>query len=336
MVTEILLPQRGMGMKEATIVHWYVKEGDYVEQGTKLVDFEFSKATDEIVSPVSGFVTEIRYEENEEVEVGEILALLSSEAETTVPEIKKETGDEPQKIQEPVAQASGVASLLEMTRIRQMTADKMLLSVQNTAQLTLQADADVTETVKRREALKLETGVTYTDILVSVVAQTIKKHPKFSTIWEDGKLFQSSQVNIGVAVDIEDGLVVPVVFDADQKSLQEIHRLVSELAEKARTGGLTSADLSGGVFTITNLGKSRVDHFTPILNPPETGILGIGRIAKRALVVQDEIAIRSVMGLSLTFDHRVVDGSSCRCFPGRYLRCLGEPRFLRIASSLTS
>jgi pyruvate dehydrogenase E2 component (dihydrolipoamide acetyltransferase) len=324
MAIEIFLPQRGMGMSEATVVSWHIKEGDHVEEGDKLVDVESSKATDEIASPVSGIVTKIFYQENDEVEVGAILALV-----TPLDEMGSMPGGE-EKVDggvEPVRAASTRMENKEMTRVRQLTAQRMWESLQKSAQLTLFADVDMTETVSKREALKSETGLTYTDILIKVVADTLGRHPEINSYWKDGRIFPFEQINIGIAVDMDDGLVVPVIKNAGQKSLQEIHILFTKLVEKARQGTLVSEDISDGTFTVSNLGKYRVDHFTPILNPPETGILGVGRITKKALVVHDEIAIRSVMGLSLTFDHRVVDGVPAAAFLEEICSILEESAF---------
>jgi len=128
-----------------------------------------------------------------------------------------------------------------------------------------------------------------------------------STLEKDQiKIFED--VNVGVAVATEAGLVVPVIHNADRKSLKEVSSALKELVEKAREGKLTREKLSGGTFTVTNLGMFGVDVFTPIINPPETAILGVGRIVEKPVVVGKEIVVKPVMHLSLSFDHRVVDG----------------------------
>lgn len=309
MDVEVLLPQRGMGMKEATIVHWHVKVGDAVNEGDKLVDVESSKASDEILAPVSGVVTRIEYQEDEEAEVGEVLAVISSGGAVQAPDTNLIAPAVPSRIDEkpPVHEA-------QLSQYRRVTADRMYSSLQTTAQLTLHTSVDVSETVRRREILKASSGITYTDIFIRLTANALKKHPIFCAAWQDDRLVYNLSANVGLAVDTEDGLVVPVIKNADQKSLQEIHELAARLIEKAGHNTLTTEDLSGGVFTLTNLGKTYVDHFTPILNPPETGILGIGRIRKQVIPVGDEIVVHPVLGLSLTFDHRVVDGKPAAAF----------------------
>ncbi len=311
MDVEVLLPQRGMGMKEATIVHWHVKEGDAVQEGDNLVDIESSKAADEILAPSSGIVSRINFDEDEEVEVGEILAVITpfEAGESPSPErgvVEAKTDNPPE--QEPVETEPAVSHL------RRVTAERMHFSLQSSAQLTLQTSVDILETVKRRELLKAEAGITYTDILIRITAGALLKHPAFCMSWEDDRLIRRSAINIGVAIDTADGLVVPVIKHADQKSLIEIHAKVAELVDKANQGKLNTDDLSGGTFTVTNLGKSCVDYFTPILNPPEAGILGVGRISDHVVPDGDEIRIRPQLGLSLTFDHRVVDGKPAAVF----------------------
>ena len=325
MATEVLLPQRGMGMSEATIVAWYVEEGDRVKEGDLLLEVESSKATEDINSPSSGIVTEIRFQTGEEVEVGTVLAIISfadEVADEVVVEREKEPGSQPTAGSLPTLGGS-----VPLTRIRRLTAERMRQSLQNTAQLTLQTEVDVTAAVERREVLKEEAGTTYTDILVAVVAQALRDHPAVNGTWTDEGIRLSEQINVGVAVALEEGLIVPVVKDADQKALSQIHQEVAALVDKARNGKLSTEELSGGTFTITNLGMYRVDHFTPIVNPPETAILGVGRIVKKPAVFEDQISIRSLMGLSLTFDHRVVDGAPAAAFLDDICAVLEEAAF---------
>jgi len=137
-----------------------------------------------------------------------------------------------------------------------------------------------------------------------------------------------ADVNVGVAVATEKGLVVPVVRNADKKEVREISLALKELVEKAREGKLAREEISGGTFTITNLGMFGVDMFTPIINPPETAILGVGRLVERPVVVDKDIVIKPVMQLSLSFDHRVVDGVPAAQFLQRVKQVLESPESL--------
>lgn len=313
MATEVRLPQRGMGMSEAIIVEWHVAEGDYVDEGDILVEYESSKVTEEIFAPASGVVSRILYEIDDEVEVGEVLAVIAGadgeiEADTAA-ETDADTGTDADG--EP---ADADSDTIAVTGIRRRTAKRMMESLQNTAQLTLETEIDVTATVEKREALKAGTGITYTDILVKIVADVLCDHPLLNAVWNDDTITLPADINIGVAVALEDGLIVPVVHNADAKSLAEIHHEVADMADRARDDALSAEELADGTFTITNLGMYRIDHFTPIINPPQTGILGVGRIRSTPAEHDGEIALRSMLGLSLTFDHRVVDGAPAAAF----------------------
>ena len=227
------------------------------------------------------------------------------------------------------------AQVIPVTGIRQIIAERMSLSTQTTASVTLNTEVDVTELIELRTWLnqklsEKDVTLTYTDLLVKVVAHALREHPRInSTLAEDG-IHLIDQINIGVAVALEDGLVVPVLTNADQKGLSVISRETKEIAEKARNNQLNPADLRGGTFTLTNLGMFGIDTFTPIINPPECAILGVGRIVKKPVVHEDEIKIRSMMGFSLSFDHRIVDGAPAAQFLQTVTTYINEPYLLLV------
>ena len=209
--------------------------------------------------------------------------------------------------------------VIPMGGIREIIAERMSMSVQTNASVTLHTEVDATGFVELRGMLndKLqarEVNLTYTDLLVKVVANALREHPRLNATLTDEGIHLLPEVNIGVAVALEDGLVVPVVRNADKERLSEISEQVRDFAERARSNQLTPGELQGGTFTITNLGNFGIDAFTPIINPPESGILGVGRILKKPVVHNDEIVVRSMLTLSLTFDHRVVDGAPAAQF----------------------
>ncbi len=211
------------------------------------------------------------------------------------------------------------AEVIAMEGIRGIIAERMTLSTQTNASVTLHTEVDATGLVELRGMLneKLQTrevSITYTDLLVKVVANALREHPRLNATLTDEGIHLLPKINIGVAVALEDGLVVPVVRNADKERLSEISTQVKDFAERARRNQLTPGELQGGTFTITNLGNFGIDAFTPIINPPESAILGVGRILKKPIVHNDEIAIRSLLTLSLTFDHRVVDGAPAAQF----------------------
>ncbi len=224
------------------------------------------------------------------------------------------------EIPEHVFQAEPSASeVIELSGIRKIIAERMTMSLQTNASVTLHTEVDATSLVELRnlfneELQRIETSLTYTDLLVKIVAIALGEHSRLNATLTDEGIQLLADINIGVAVALEDGLVVPVVRNADKSGLSDISEQIKVLAEKARSNQLTPGELQGGTFTITNLGNYGIDAFTPIINPPETGILGVGRIIKKPIVHNDEIVIRNMLSLSLTFDHRVVDGAPAAQF----------------------
>ena len=225
--------------------------------------------------------------------------------------------------------------VISMSGIREIIAERMTLSVQTNASVTLHTEVDATAFVELRRMLndKLqarEVSLTYTDLLVKVVANALGEHPRLNATLTDEGIHLLSEINIGVAVALEDGLVVPVVRNADKERLSEISAQVRGFAERARSNQLTPGELQGGTFTITNLGNFGIDAFTPIINPPESAILGVGRILKKPIVHDDEIAIRSMLTLSLTFDHRVIDGAPAAQFLQTVAGYIQDPYLLLV------
>jgi pyruvate dehydrogenase E2 component (dihydrolipoamide acetyltransferase) len=201
-----------------------------------------------------------------------------------------------------------------MRGMRKTIAERMHQSLRDTAQLTITSEADVTPATELRERLKREFDFTYTDLLIQAASRALLKHPRMNSKLEGNAIVASSEANIGIAVSLDDGLIVPVIRDVASKSLREIAALSKEAGEKARGGKLKLEDISGGTFTITNLGTYGVDAFTPILNTGETGILGVGRIVEKPAIYRGEMTRRAMMTLSLTFDHRVIDGAPAAQF----------------------
>ncbi len=201
--------------------------------------------------------------------------------------------------------------------IRRIVGERMLQSVQSMAPLTLAMEVDMTDAVKLRGELiaAWEAGdvrVSYTDMLIKGAALGLREHPRLNSRLEDGSIRVQPQIHVGFAVALEEGLIVPVILDADAKPLKDVARETAELAGKARTGNLTPDDLTRGTFTVTSLGMYDIDVFTPIINPPQAAILGVGRIVDRPAFVGDsgtEVERRSFLTLSLTFDHRLLDGA---------------------------
>ncbi len=216
-----------------------------------------------------------------------------------------------------------------MNGMRKAIARNMLNSHMTSPTVTFNLGIDMTELKRLREQLKSEEiKVSYTDILVKVVAVALTEFPLLNCSVEDNKIIYKHYVNMGVAVALDNGLVVPNVPDADKKSLTEISAEVKELAKLAREGGLPMDRLKGGTFTITNLGMYGIESFTPIINQPEVAILGVNTMEDKVVVVDGEICVRPIMNLSLTADHRVVDGSVAAQFLQRVKKLMEKPALL--------
>lgn len=185
-----------------------------------------------------------------------------------------------------------------------------------TAQLTLTAEVDVTDLEARLRDWSgaWEQRASYTTAVVAAVARALRTHRAIAARWTDDGLVMPEQLDVGVAVEVGDGLIVPVVRRADTLDLRSLNRRIADLAERARAGRLQPEETAGGVFSVTNLGAHRVDAFTPLLNPPQTGILGVGRARVRPAVVDGEVVPRILLVLSVTFDHRVIDGAPAAAF----------------------
>ncbi|HEY2593003.1 MAG TPA: dihydrolipoamide acetyltransferase family protein [Chloroflexota bacterium] len=236
----------------------------------------------------------------------------------------------------PIAPAAGDArpgSVQPPSRIRRITAERMLASAQTTARVSLFLDADFSEAVRFRRQLEPEferLGVArlpWDAVIARAAALGLAEHRRLLAQWVEGQgLRQIEDVNVGVAVALEpEGLVVPVLRNAHTRSLRDLSGDLLDLVAKARVGRLSPAEMQGGSFSITNLGAYRVDGFTPILNPPETAILGVGRIADRAVVVDGALVARTMCTLSLSFDHRVADGAPAAAFLARVAELLERP-----------
>jgi pyruvate dehydrogenase E2 component (dihydrolipoamide acetyltransferase) len=219
---------------------------------------------------------------------------------------------------------------LPFSGMRQAIAETMVGSLHSMAQLTLTSHADVTALAGLRDRLRRRWSarISYTDLIVKAVSAALGEHPLLNSTLMGEQIVLQDQVNVGVAVALDQGLIVPVVREADRKSVLEIHRALRDLAERARGDQLTVDEVTGGTFTVTNLGMYRVDAFTPIVNPPEVAILGVGQINEHLALVDGQVRAQSRMALSLTIDHRVVDGAPGAAFLQTLVEFLEHPALI--------
>ncbi|KRM96768.1 branched-chain alpha-keto acid dehydrogenase subunit E2 [Liquorilactobacillus aquaticus DSM 21051] len=225
-----------------------------------------------------------------------------------------------------------------LTGMRQIIAQRMMSSLQNTAQVTLQRKADVTSLMEFRQDMKkkisqplVDGQLSITTLLAKAVILALKDTPAMNAWYHDGEYEQVESINIGMAVALDDGLVVPVVKGAGSMTLTELGQSLNSIITDAREGILDSSAYSGGTFTISNLGRSGVEYFTPVINQPEIGILGVGTLVNElALGESGEIKKLSKLPLSLTFDHQIIDGAPAADFLAKIVSYLEDPYTLML------
>jgi pyruvate dehydrogenase E2 component (dihydrolipoamide acetyltransferase) len=347
------MPRLSLTMKEGTVGKWYKKEGEAVEKGKPLVEVVSEKATYDVEAPSAGVLRKILVREGVDVPVNETLAIITGPDEAfTETEVREETpetaaGTEERIMASPAAkrlarergvdlvlvngtgpkgsiveddvrkfieEASGaiakVKERIPLSGFRKVSAERVAASFRTAPHSTIAMEINVSKAAE----LHNKTQVSYTAILVKAVAKTLTEHPKINSTLDGDQIKLFEDVNVGVAVATEKGLVVPVIRNADKKSLEEIDLAIRELTEKARQEKLAKEEVSGGTFTVTNLGMYEVDFFTPIINPPEAAILGVGRIVEKPVAVEGKIEIVPTMMLTLSYDHRIVDGAPAADF----------------------
>ncbi|MCY8217098.1 2-oxo acid dehydrogenase subunit E2 [Bacillus haynesii] len=223
----------------------------------------------------------------------------------------------------------------KMSGIRKAIAKAMVNSKHTAPHVTLMDEVDVTNLVAHRKQFKqvaADQGIklTYLPYVVKALTSALKKYPVLNTSIDDNtdEIIQKHYYNIGIAADTEKGLLVPVVKNADRKAVFEISNEINELATKAREGKLAPAEMKGASCTITNIGSAGGQWFTPVINHPEVAILGIGRIAEKAVVRDGEIVAAPVLALSLSFDHRMIDGATAQNALNHIKRLLNDPQLI--------
>ena len=228
-------------------------------------------------------------------------------------------------------EAKAIPDLIPLTGIRKVIFDRMGQSWREAARVTLFADADMTEIVRLRQERGADWerrfGIkpSYSDLVHMAVAKALREEPRINCRLDGQGVRVRKEVNLAFAVDLGEGLLAPVIRDADKKSLGELAKAARDMAERARAGRLAPDDMADGTFTVTNLGGLGVEYFTPIINPPQAGILGVGKILEKPVVLGGGIHVRSMMTLSLVFDHRLIDGGPAAKFLARVKDLLEHP-----------
>jgi len=213
--------------------------------------------------------------------------------------------------------------------IRKIMAERMSLSKKTIPHFSVTIEVDASQIISLQEKCRLNLdkkkfSITFTDILIKIVSIALRNNSIVNSKFENERIVLFSDINVGVATATKNGLIVPVVRQADKKSLKEIACLTKSLYQKAREGKLCFEDVSNGTFTLSNLGMFGIDIISAIINSPQSGILAVGQIVKRPICVQNEIVIKPMMYLNLAGDHRVLDGVSAAKFLGSIKQLIME------------
>lgn len=344
MIKEVIMPKLGQTMEEGIIEKWRKKEGEKVEKGDILLDITTDKATLEVESYASGILRKIIHCEGETVPVSQVIAYIGEEdddvpvIESTSGRMKaspaarriarenkidlsliKGTGPGGRIVEKDVAEfmgkkGGGSKAGRPLSGIRRIISERMSRSKREIPHYYLSASIDMKDVIRIRKEFNQkfkdrDLKVSYNDFLIKAAGIAVKEFPSFNMYLEDNLIKERDSINIGLAVSIPEGIIVPVIRNADKLSFFEIVKERQGLVEKARTNKLTPDEYSGGSFTISNLGAYEIESFCAIINPPESAILAVGSIADTPAVVNGEISIRPVMKVTLSLDHRIIDGA---------------------------
>ena len=326
-VRTLPMPKLGLTSKQGTVTAWYVRPGDAVARGSALCAVETEKATVDVESPVAGTVLELCAAEGVAVKVGAPLLRLQEAAAAGPPEPEAlpepEAPPEPEVPPEPEAPAPAPAKGWRRVPMRRAIAAAMRQSAGETAPVTLTREVQCAALLAR-----LGDDATITDALVRAVALALGGHPDLHAQWDGDALLYPDAAHVSLAVALPGGLVAPVLRRPAAKDLGQLAAERRTLVERARAGRLTPDDLAGGTITLSNLGMYGVDAFTPIITLPQAAVLGVGRILPRPVAEGSQIVLRPTLTLSLTFDHRSVDGATAAAFLARVAALIEQPAAL--------
>lgn len=357
MKAEVNVPSVGESITTGTIVSWLKKNGDQIQEGEILFELETDKAVLEIPSPGTGTL-EILVEEDEEVDIGQTVAMLDSDGAPAAKQPPKEKAQKPPKTakipQQPkppkapdrmppivtakpaespqtLAAAKPRTERVRMTAIRKKTAQRLVQAAQTAAYLTTFNEIDMQKIIGIRTHYKdrflKDHGIKigFMSFFVKACCQSLKEFPDVNAQIDGDDIIYNHFYDIGVAMSIERGLMVPIVRNADTLHFAEIEAKIADLAKRAKTKKLSPDELIGGTFTITNGGIFGSLSSTPIPAYPQSAILGMHAIKKRPVVIDDQITIRPMMNVALSYDHRVIDGRGAVSFLVRVKEFLEDP-----------
>ena len=354
---DILVPILGESVVEATVSKWIKKQGEFVEVDEPIVELETDKVTLEVPASISGILDNLAVSEGDTVEVGALLAMIVAGEKTEEPKKpaveKKEEKVHQQKVvsnineSKPTApetkiirstQNENLEERVPMSRLRLAIARRLKEAQNTAAMLTTYNEVDMSALMEMRnnyqESFEKKNGVRlgYMSFFVKAAIDASNQFPAVNAEIDGNDIIYKNYYNIGVAVGTSQGLVVPVLKNADDMSFGETEANIAEFGKKAKDGSLAISDMAGGTFTISNGGVYGSLMSSPILNPPQSGILGMHKIQKRPIAIGDNIEIRPMMYLALSYDHRIVDGREAVSFLVRIKEIIEDPRRLVVGA----
>ena len=352
-IMDVLVPILGESVVEATVSKWIKKQGEFVEMDEPIVELETDKVTLEVPAAISGTLDNLVVAEGDTVEVGALLAIINAgekpieksepAKKITKPEITEHkplvelAKKQDTNIDQIISKNRNNKSLEErvpMSRLRQAIARRLKEAQNTAAMLTTYNEVDMTALMEMRsnyqDSFEKKNGVRlgYMSLFVKAAIDALKEYPAVNAEIEGNEIIYKNYYNIGVAVGTSQGLVVPVIKDADMMTIGETETTIAQFGKKAKEGNLAISDMAGGTFTISNGGVYGSLMSSPILNPPQSGILGMHKIQKRPVAIGNNIEIRPMMYLALSYDHRIIDGREAVSFLVRIKEIIEDPRRL--------
>ena len=358
MSAEIKVPAVGESISSGIISLWHRQDGEYVRTGDLLFTLDTDKVSTEVAAQAAG-VVRIKAPADTEVKIGEVVGLIEEAPEPATPVAAQTPVAAPAPVVSvaPSAAATPTAAAVapsapvelepqerrvtrkKLSPLRKKISTQLVAAQRNAAILTtfnecdmsavMKLRADVQETFQAKYGIKLG----FMSFFIKAVVDALKSEPQINSRLDGDELVRNHFYDIGVAVGTERGLIVPVIRDADRKTFPELEQDLAFYAKKARDGAITIEDLQGGVFTISNGGVYGSLLSTPILNPPQSGILGMHKIQERPVALDGQVVIRPMMYLALSYDHRVVDGKEAVTFLVRVKEAIENPVRLFLGES---
>ena len=354
---DVVVPVLGESVVEATVSKWIKKQGDYVEIDDPIIELETDKVTLEVPASVSGILENTMVSEGNTVEVGAVLGTIVAGEKPInnkeAPKDLKSKNDNKEKTEVSNIEDRPVNNVVEtsrgetnvnleeripMSRLRQAIARRLKEAQNTAAMLTTYNEVDMSALMEMRknyqESFEKKNGVRlgYMSFFVKASIDALNQFPAVNAEIDGNDIIYKNYYNIGVAVGTSQGLVVPVLKNADKMSFGETELNIAEFGKKAKDGSLAISDMAGGTFTISNGGVYGSLMSSPILNPPQSGILGMHKIQKRPVAIDDKIEIRPMMYLALSYDHRIIDGREAVSFLVRIKEIIEDPRRLVVGA----